>query len=289
MLYNQCIPMKYILYLILVVVFFYGATPYNAAAATSTNQAAQIESLKKLLVQLQVRLAILTAKNTATATIPTLTYERKTNYVDENINRFGVTLLYSGPTSCSATAKKYRVYFGDGTSAPADCKGVVDHIYKRSGTYTAKYTENGTVIAKVKIVLDGSTPKPTLTIPAPLYDSPAITATMNVVSTGNRSIKVTGVITPPKNCVGTEQMEVQLRFTDENMVSYTLSTCKPREFEMSTTYDTSSLNFFPELRTRWVDATNNTWTYTDLVRYRVDFSLSDDTPQIIKLGAASKG
>jgi len=124
--------------------------------------------------------------------------------------------------------------------------------------------------------------------PAPLYKSPDVKATMNVVSLGGRTLKVLGHIVPPASCLGTENMEVELWFDDERKVSYILSACKPRDVEMTATYEATQTTVFPYMRTRWLNATNNNWTYTELARVKVDFN-DTGLPTIVQLRGGSKG
>ncbi|MBY0537939.1 PKD domain-containing protein [Patescibacteria group bacterium] len=262
--------------------------PVSVHATVSSNNAAQIEMLQKLLLQLQEQLALLT-KPAVSNKAPFLTYERKSNYVDETINKYGVTFRYQGQATCVSVMPEYKISFGDGKSAKADCKGVVDHVYEKDGTYTVAYSKKGRVLATTEVVIKNEIIQTDTKRPAPLFSSPDVTATMNVVSTGNRSIKITGVITPPKNCIGTEQMEVELLFSEQNKISYVLANCQPRQINMSTVYDSTANFVFPEIRVRWLNAKINTWTYTQLVRYRVDYTQSNTAPQIIKLTEGIKG
>jgi hypothetical protein len=171
----------------------------------------------------------------------------------------------------------------------ADCKGVVDHVYEKDGTYTVKYSKRGRLVATVDVVISNKITPIEHKTSSLLHSSPDVKAAMNVVSVGNRAIKVTGLITPPSNCTGAEQMEVELLFSEQNKLSYVLSSCKPREINMSTVYDASADYFFPEIRVRWLNSKINTWTYTQLIRYKVDYTQSDVSPLITKLTEGIKG
>ncbi len=273
--------------LIIGVMIVSAVVPFSASATVSESNAEQIARLQKLLLQLQEQLASL-KQNVVSTQKPYLTYERKSGFVDENTNKYGMTFRYQDRTPCTSMLPEYKLSFGDGKSVKADCRGVVDHVYEKNGTYTVKYSKSGKVIVTTKVTVSNASQAEN-TKPSALYSSPDVKATMNVVSTGDRSIKVTGLITPPSNCTGTEQMEVELLFSEQNKLSYLLSSCKPREINMSSVYDSSSDLFFPEIRVRWLNAKNNTWTYTQLMRYKVDYTRSDTSPQITKLTGGIKG
>ena len=56
-----------------------------------------------------------------------------------------VTFSYQAPGACDSTTftRQFRIDFGDGGSALADCRGVVEHTYRTNGTYTASYIDPG--------------------------------------------------------------------------------------------------------------------------------------------------
>lgn len=126
---------------------------HSVEAATSSNNVAQLEVLQKLIIELQAQLALI-SNTTSTNQVSSLTYKRQTNNVDEKINKYGVTFMYQAPAACTSMMLDYKISFGDGKSVKADCKGVVDHVYKKEGTYTAKYTKKGKVVATTKVVIN---------------------------------------------------------------------------------------------------------------------------------------
>lgn len=62
-----------------------------------------------------------------------------------------VRVEYNAKPSCDSvnTQDTFMLELGDGTQRKADCKGVVDHEYKESGSYEITYKRNGTEIANV--------------------------------------------------------------------------------------------------------------------------------------------
>jgi peptidylprolyl isomerase len=145
--------------LLLGILTFSSFTPNLVEASTNLNNAAQIEMLQKLIIKLQAQLTLLSTSASTNQT-PSLTYKRQTDNVDKNISKFGVTFTYQGPASCTSLMPDYKISFGDGKTAKADCKGVIDHVYKKDGTYTAKYTNKGKSVAMVKVVIDTSVANP---------------------------------------------------------------------------------------------------------------------------------
>ncbi len=95
---------------------------------------------------------LITTSETNTV-IGTLTYSQDKNYIDPVQKRFTVTLKYSTAPQCDTLTNKdmFTILTGDGTRYSADCKGVVDHMYKASGTYKASYLKNEVEIANVSV------------------------------------------------------------------------------------------------------------------------------------------
>ena len=145
--------------LILGIVTFSTFAVSSVEASANLNNAAQIEMLQKLIIELQAQLTSIN-KPTSTISAPSLTYKRQTNNADATISKFGVAFTYQGPASCTSQMPDYKISFGDGKTAKADCKGVIDHVYKKYGTYTAKYSKKGKTVAVVKVVLNENVTNP---------------------------------------------------------------------------------------------------------------------------------
>jgi hypothetical protein len=64
-------------------------------------------------------------------------------------------LTYSTEPLCDSITTKdpFSISTGDGKSYLADCKGVIDHVYEKDGTYTARYFRNGKEIAHVTVTI----------------------------------------------------------------------------------------------------------------------------------------
>lgn len=98
----------------------------------------------------------------------TLSYTRLSTYTDSVKRNLGVLIRYEAFPTCDSitTNEVFSIETGDGQTYPADCNGVVEHVYKTRGVYLARYLRNGTSVATLAVdvakALDA--PAPTATI-----------------------------------------------------------------------------------------------------------------------------
>jgi hypothetical protein len=134
----------------LLLIIFLGVSfnPISVHASTAADNAKQIELLKTLIVLLQTRLVLLINEKGLQTEGSVLTYQKKAN-----ANTFSFS--YTSPSACDPLSLdgEYKVNFGDGQSAAADCKGVVNHTYTKDGQYTVQYLKDGNSIGQVKVLV----------------------------------------------------------------------------------------------------------------------------------------
>lgn len=266
------------LFAVCVCVLIFTAQTQPVHAATRTEMLQQIKILTQIVLHLQEQLAVRRGVQSSVSAISSLQYVKMRDYSGTQTNGQSVNFSYVSPSNCDPFNMDgvYTVDVGDGTIVKADCKGTFIHEYSNNGTYTARYKRDDVTLGQVTVMIDGKMPE------TPLYEIPDVSAEMKVESIDNRLILALGTITPPEGCTGYERMEVDLNFSSLNKVSYDLTNCKQISVNMANQYDEDVSTAFPELKLRWLDANNNTWTYKLLSRYKVDFSNPSD-PEIIKL------